>query len=96
MINAIWKDQLLAQSENYEIVDGNKYFPPSSLNMKFFRPSQTKSTCPWKGVANYYDIEVDGMTNKDAAWFYPETKPAAENIKGYVSFWRGVKITSSN
>ena len=83
---------MLAESDACEIVEGNCYFPPQSIKREFLRPSQTHTVCPWKGVASYYDIYVDGQINRDAAWFYPEPKPAAAQIKDYVAFWRGVTI----
>ncbi len=89
---ATWNGIVLAESDRCEVVDGNQYFPPDSLNMDYFKPSNTHTTCGWKGVASYYSIEVNGETNNDAAWYYPEPKDAAKNIKGYVAFWRGVKV----
>jgi len=76
------------------VVEGNQYFPPDAVKREYFKPSATHTTCPWKGVASYYDVLVDGETNRDAAWYYPEPKEAARNIKGYVAFWRGVKVES--
>jgi uncharacterized protein (DUF427 family) len=92
MPRAIWQDQVIAESENYETVEGNVYFPPSAVNRAFLTPSRTTSVCNWKGTANYYSIEVGGERNVDAAWFYPDPKPAAENIRDYVAFWRGVTV----
>ena len=92
MIKAIWHDTQIAQTEQFETVEGNRYFPPDALDMRYFRASETHSACPWKGTASYYDIVVDGQVNKDAAWYYPTTKPAASNITGYVAFWRGVQV----
>jgi len=92
MPKAIWNDIVLAESDRCEIVDGNQYFPADSLNMEYFKPSNTHTTCGWKGVASYYSVEVKGETNQDAAWYYPEPKDAAKQIKGYVAFWRGVKV----
>ncbi|MBE9042024.1 DUF427 domain-containing protein [Oscillatoriales cyanobacterium LEGE 11467] len=92
MSKATWNGALLAESDNCEVVDGNQYFPPDSIDTQYFKPSNTQTTCPWKGVASYYNIEVDGKVNADAAWYYPETKEAAKNIKGYISFWKGVKV----
>eukprot|EP01130_Rhizamoeba_saxonica_P003593 TRINITY_DN1500_c0_g1_i2.p1 TRINITY_DN1500_c0_g1~~TRINITY_DN1500_c0_g1_i2.p1 ORF type:complete len:112 (+),score=27.24 TRINITY_DN1500_c0_g1_i2:40-336(+) len=92
---ARWNNQIIATTEEYETVDGNTYFPPSSLIMEHFLPSEHTSVCGWKGKASYYDIVVDGEVNQNAAWFYPQetAKPAAENIVGFVAFWRGVKVT---
>jgi uncharacterized protein (DUF427 family) len=92
MPKAVWKGSVLAESTRCEVVEGNQYFPPDSIRREHFRESSKHSTCPWKGEASYYDIIVDGEVNKDAAWYYPETKPAADNIKGYVAFWRGVSV----
>ena len=92
MPKAIWNGVVLAQSDSFETVEGNIYFPPESIRREYFRASDTYTTCPWKGVASYLDVVVDGKLNKDAAWYYSDTKPAAENIKGYVAFWRGVSI----
>ncbi len=92
MPKAIWNDIVIAESDQTEIVEGNHYFPPESLYMEYFKESSTHTTCPWKGVASYYDIQINGRVNKDAAWVYPEPKDAAKNIKGYVAFWRGVQV----
>ncbi len=93
MGKAIWNGAVLAESENYEAVEGNIYFPPDSINKDYFKDSDTHSTCPWKGEASYYDIQVDGKTNKDAAWYYPEPKEKAEKIKNHIAFWKGVEVT---
>ena len=92
MAKATWNGTVLAQSNDTVIIDGNHYFPPVSVNKQYFQESNTHSTCPWKGTANYYDIEVNGQTNKDAAWFYPNAKEKAKHFEGYVAFWRGVQI----
>ena len=94
MPKAIWNGVVLAESDRCEVVEGNQYFPPDAVKREYFKPSATHTTCPWKGVASYYDVVVDGETNGDAAWYYPEPKEAARNIKGYVAFWRGVKVES--
>ena len=91
---AVWKGKVLAASENIEIVEGNVYFPPDSIIREYFKESDTHTTCPWKGLASYYDIEVDNKVNKDAAWYYSSPKEAANHIKGYVAFWKGVEIES--
>jgi uncharacterized protein (DUF427 family) len=91
-MKAIWHNEVLAESENTIVVEGNHYFPAESVNREFFRHSNTHTTCPWKGEASYYDIVVDEAVNRDAAWFYPEPKQAAEQIKGHVAFWRGVRV----
>ena len=92
MPKAVWNGATLAESDRTVVVEGNHYFPPDAINKQYFKDSSTHTTCPWKGVASYYTIEVDGQTNKDAAWYYLETKDAAKNIKGYVAFWKGVKV----
>jgi uncharacterized protein (DUF427 family) len=92
MPKAIWNGAVLAESDRCEVVEGNQYFPADSLNMEYFKPSSTHTTCGWKGVASYYNIEVNGEINKDAAWYYPEPKDAAKKIKGHIAFWRGVKV----
>jgi len=92
MPKAIWNGAVLAESNNCEVVENNQYFPPDSINKDYFEESNTHSGCPWKGTASYYNVVVDGQTNKDAAWYYPEPKDAAKNIKGYVAFWKGVKV----
>ncbi len=94
MAKALWNGAVLAKSDHCEIVEGNLYFPPDSIVRRYFEPSDTHTVCPWKGTASYHDIEVDGEVNADAAWFYPEPKKAAENIKDYVAFWRGVTVES--
>ncbi|HEY9828202.1 MAG TPA: DUF427 domain-containing protein [Stenomitos sp.] len=92
MTKAIWQDQVLAQSDRCEVVEGNYYFPPDAIDSQYFEASSTHTTCPWKGVASYYNIVVNGQVNRDAAWYYPQTKDAAKNIEGYVAFWRGVQV----
>ncbi|EDX74542.1 conserved domain protein [Coleofasciculus chthonoplastes PCC 7420] len=92
MPKAIWNDTVLAESNNCQIVEGNYYFPPDSINQEYFKESSTHTSCPWKGQANYYTIEVDGQQNKDAAWYYPQAKEKAKIFEGYVAFWRGVKV----
>jgi uncharacterized protein (DUF427 family) len=91
-MKATWKGAVLAESEDTVVVEGNHYFPADSINREHFRESGTHTTCPWKGVASYYDVVVDGEVNEDAAWYYPETKEAAKEIKGRVAFWRGVRV----
>ncbi|MBD2258010.1 DUF427 domain-containing protein [Pseudanabaena sp. FACHB-2040] len=92
MTKAIWKGAVIAESDQCEVVEGNQYFPPDAIKQEYFQPSDTHTSCPWKGTASYYSVVVDGEVNKDAAWYYPEPKSAANNIKGYVAFWRGVKV----
>jgi uncharacterized protein (DUF427 family) len=91
-MKAIWNGQVLAESEETEVVEGNHYFPVASLRLEHFERSETHTTCPWKGVASYYHVVVDGRRNEDAAWFYPDPKPAAERIRDRVAFWRGVEV----
>ncbi|UCG70849.1 MAG: DUF427 domain-containing protein [Thermoplasmata archaeon] len=92
MPKAIWNNVVIAESNKYEEVEGNIYFPSESVKKEYLRPSDTHTTCFWKGVASYYNIEVEGKVNKDAAWYYPDPKPAAMNIKDYIAFWKGVKV----
>jgi uncharacterized protein (DUF427 family) len=92
MTKAIWNGAILAQSDQCEIVEGNYYFPPESINREYFQDSNTHTTCPWKGVASYYTVVVDHKTNQDAAWYYPDPKEKANNIKGYIAFWKGVQV----
>ncbi len=92
MPKAIWNGAVLAESNNCEIVEGNYYFPPEAIHSEYFQESNKHTTCPWKGEASYYTIAVNGEENKDAAWYYPNPKEKANNIKGYVAFWRGVKV----
>ncbi len=91
-MKAIWNGQVLAESEDTLVVENNHYFPASSINKAFFKESETHSNCPWKGVASYYSVEVDGKTNQDAAWYYPSASDLAKNIEGYVAFWKGVEV----
>jgi uncharacterized protein (DUF427 family) len=92
MAKAVWNGKVIAESEKFETVEGNLYFPESTVNREYLRSSSTTSTCPWKGQARYYTILIDGQENPDAAWYYPDPKPAARNIKGHIAFWRGVEI----
>ena len=92
MAKAVWNGQTLAESEKTEIIEGNLYFPEETVKREFLKTSSTTSSCPWKGQARYYTIIVDGQENPDAAWYYPDPKPAARKIKGYVAFWRGVEV----
>lgn len=92
MTKAIWHGKILAESARFELVEGNIYFPPDSVDRHYLKDSAKTTVCHWKGTANYYTLEVDGAENKDAAWYYPEPKPAAEQIKNYVAFWKGVEV----
>jgi uncharacterized protein (DUF427 family) len=91
-MKATWNGAVLAESDTTVEVEGNQYFPPDTINGQYFQPSDTHTICPWKGEASYYNLVVDGQVNKDAAWYYPSTKPAADEIKDHIAFWRGVKI----
>lgn len=91
-MKAIWNGEVLADSNETVVVEGNHYFPPASLRRQFFKNSATTTVCSWKGTASYFDIDVDGKVNKDAAWFYPEPKSAASNIAGHIAFWKGVDV----
>jgi uncharacterized protein (DUF427 family) len=92
MAKAVWEGTVLAQSDKTIEVEGNQYFPPESVKKEHFKPNDHHTVCPWKGTASYYDIVVNGKTNPDAAWYYPEPSKAANNIKNYVAFWRGVDV----
>ena len=92
MIRAVWNGAVLAEAPSTVRVEGNHYFPPESLRREFFTESKTSSLCPWKGVAPYYDVTVDGQVNADAGWYYPKPSPLARKIKNHVAFWRGVTI----
>jgi uncharacterized protein (DUF427 family) len=92
MARASWKGAVLAESDRFEIVEGNVYFPPAALKREHFRSSETHTVCPWKGTASYYDVVVGDDVNKDAAWFYPTPKDAAAQIKDHVAFWHGVTV----
>lgn len=91
-MKAVWKGRVLAESDDTVVVEGNHYFPADAVQREFFRESATHTTCPWKGEASYFDVVVDGEVNRDAAWTYPETKPAAAEIRGRVAFWHGVEV----
>lgn len=92
MKKAIWNGVTLAESDNTMVVEGNHYFPPDSINQEYFKESSRQSTCPWKGLASYYDIEVNGETNSGAAWYYQNPSSAAAQIKDHVAFWKGVEV----
>ena len=91
-MKAIWNGEVIAESDNTVIVENNHYFPSNSIKMEYFKESNTKTVCPWKGTASYYSLNVNGEENKDAAWFYPEPKDAAKEIKNHIAFWKGVKV----
>ena len=91
-MKAMWKGAVLAESDDTVVVEGNHYFPPDSISREHFRESETHTVCPWKGTASYYDVVVGGDVNRDAAWYYPQPKDAARQIKDRVAFWRGVRV----
>jgi len=92
MVKAVWNNQVIAESNKTVEVEGNQYFPPQDIKKEFFKDSDHHTVCSWKGKCNYYNVVVDGKENPNAAWYYPEPKPAADNIKNYVAFWKGVEI----
>ncbi len=92
MVEARWNGTLIASSDDTVVVEGNHYFPADAVDQAVLRPSATTSNCPWKGTAHYHSLQVDGAENRDAAWFYPEPKSAAENIRGRIAFWKGVVV----
>lgn len=91
-MKAIWKNKVIAESDDTVVVENNHYFPATALVQEYFRPSNTNTTCFWKGIASYFHVVVDGEVNEDAAWFYPTPAAAAANIKDRVAFWRGVQV----
>ncbi len=95
-MQAIWNGQVIAESDDIVTVEGNAYFPRAALRQDLIKPSTRTSVCPWKGTAEYYSLEVDGQTNPDAVWYYDAPKQAAENIRGRVAFWKGVKVSSAS
>lgn len=94
-MKAIWNGTVLAESDDTVVVEGNHYFPPDSVNRGLLKPSDHHTTCPWKGEASYYDVAVDGARNANAAWYYPEPKSAAAEIKDHVAFWKGVTVVEA-
>ena len=92
MAMATWNGAVLAESDHTIMVEGNRYFPPEAVNTEYFDASSEHSTCPWKGVANFLDVTVDGQSNRAAAWIYPSPSPAAADIKDHVAFWHGVAV----
>lgn len=93
-MRAIWNGATIAESDDTIVIEGNHYFPRDAIRQEYFQESDTHTTCPWKGQASYFNVVVDGETNKDAAWYYPDPKAAAQEIKDRVAFWRGVKVES--
>lgn len=94
-MKAIWQGKVIAESNQTKVVEGNHYFPENSIDKQYFQDSNTHTNCPWKGEASYYTLKVDGKENKDAAWYYPEPKDAAKEIKNCVAFWKGVEVAES-
>ena len=92
-MKALWNNEVIAQSNSTIVVENNHYFPKESVSTQFLEPSDTHTTCPWKGRASYFTLNVNGNQNPDAAWYYPDPKPAAAQIKDYIAFWKGVKVT---
>jgi uncharacterized protein (DUF427 family) len=92
MVKAVWNGQTIAESDDTVIVEGNHYFPRDAVNAEFLRDSATTSVCPWKGTASYHTLAVDGAENKDAAWYYPDPKSAAAEIRDRIAFWKGVQV----
>ncbi len=91
-MKAIWNGTVIAESDTTEVVENNHYFPATAIHMQYFKPSATHSVCPWKGTASYYTLDVNGKTNPDAAWFYPQASDKAKNIENHVAFWKGVEV----
>lgn len=92
MPRALWKGTVIAESDRFELVEGNVYFPPDAVRREHLKDSTTHTVCPWKGTASYYTVVVDGEENTDSAWYYPDPKAAAANIKDHIAFWRGVTV----
>jgi uncharacterized protein (DUF427 family) len=92
-MKAIWNNSIIAESDETVIIEGNHYFPPHAIKQEYFKPSNTHTVCPWKGTASYYNVDVNGKTNQDAAWYYPKASEMAKGIEGYVAFWKGVEVT---
>jgi uncharacterized protein (DUF427 family) len=92
MPRALWNGKVIAESDTYEVVEGNVYFPPGAVRPEYLKDSPTHTVCGWKGTASYYTVAVDGNENRDAAWYYPDPKPAAANIRDHVAFWHGVTV----
>ena len=91
-MKAVWNGTVVAESDKTIVIEGNHYFPPESINKKFFESSKSHTVCPWKGQASYYSLKVEGKTNADAAWYYPKTSEQAKKFEGYIAFWKGVEV----
>ena len=92
MVKAVWNGATIAESDDTVVVEGNHYFPREAVDAALLRPSDTHTVCPWKGTASYYSLTVDGAENRNAAWYYPDPKPAAAEIKDRIAFWKGVQV----
>lgn len=92
MAKALWNGSVLAESDETIMVEGSLYFPVNALKREYFQPGTLRTTCPTKGLANYYSVEVNGKTNPNAAFYYPSPKDAAKHIAGYIAFWKGVEV----
>jgi uncharacterized protein (DUF427 family) len=92
MVRAIWNGATIAESDETVVVEGNHYFPRNAVDASVLRESETHTICPWKGTASYYSLVVNGAENKDAAWYYPETRPAAAEIRDRIAFWKDVQV----
>lgn len=95
MPKAVWNGVILAESEKTIVVEGNHYFPYHTIRQEYFQPNSSHTICPWKGIASYYDIVVNGQINRGGAWYYPDPKPAALSIKDHIAFWKGIRIVLS-
>lgn len=93
-MKAIWNGKVLAESQKTINIEGNAYFPPESIQKDYFVESDLHTTCPWKGIASYYNVKVDGEINENSAWYYPDPKAAANEIKNYIAFWKGVEVVN--
>ena len=92
MPKAIWNGQVIAESDDTVMVEGNHYFPREAIKSEYFTESEAHTVCPWKGVASYFNVVVDGDENSNAAWYYPEPSDAAEMVRDRVAFWHGVEV----
>lgn len=92
MVKAVWNGVTIAESDHTIIVEGNHYFPRGAVDAARLRPSETQTNCPWKGIASYHSLAVEGAENRDAAWYYPDPKPAAAEIRDRIAFWKGVQV----
>lgn len=95
MAKAVWGGKTIAESNDTVVIEGNQYFPPDAVNKSFLASSNHTSICPWKGTAHYFHVEVDGVKNENAAWYYPEPSPAAAAIKDHIAFWKGVRVEAA-